>query len=191
MEEEQFEEDDEIHGMEDKGSATFLTKAAYENSLFNDQISQEWDGEAVLQTKNHYQYNQRYMMNNVKETPLHKVVVIVDQQDNKWKKSIVDPNILKAPAIEVRGLDSSPSSFSFQSEIEMPRIPMPLIEAVKNESFKKFIVEALEAKTIQDSTNYVNLRDDQPAVILSPMIENCEDIFLSFYVSLFIYDRIL
>jgi len=50
MEEEQFEEDDEIHFMEEKGSATFLTKAAYEKSLFNDQISQKWDGEDVLQT---------------------------------------------------------------------------------------------------------------------------------------------
>jgi len=34
MEEEQFEEDDEVHGMEDKGSAPFLTKVAYEKSLF-------------------------------------------------------------------------------------------------------------------------------------------------------------
>ena len=47
MEEEQFEEDDEIHCMEDKGSASFLTLATYEKSLFNDQISQEWDSEAV------------------------------------------------------------------------------------------------------------------------------------------------
>ena len=36
MEEEQFEEDDEIHFMEDKGSASFLTSTAYEKSLFND-----------------------------------------------------------------------------------------------------------------------------------------------------------
>jgi len=34
MEEEQFEEDeDEIHYMEDKGSAAFLTLATYEESL--------------------------------------------------------------------------------------------------------------------------------------------------------------
>jgi len=36
--------------MEDKGSATFLTLAAYEESLLQDQISQEWDKEVVLQT---------------------------------------------------------------------------------------------------------------------------------------------
>jgi len=33
MEEEEFEEEDEIHCMEDKGSAAFLTLAAYEESL--------------------------------------------------------------------------------------------------------------------------------------------------------------
>ena len=52
---------------------------------------------------------------------------------------------------------------------------MPLIELVKNESFKRSILEVLEPKAIQASTDYVNLQDDKPVVILSPMIENCED----------------
>ena len=33
MEEERFEEGDEVHGLEDRGSAPFLTRAAYEESL--------------------------------------------------------------------------------------------------------------------------------------------------------------
>ena len=33
MEEEQYEEEEEVHGLEDKGSAPFLTRAAYERSL--------------------------------------------------------------------------------------------------------------------------------------------------------------
>jgi len=51
MEEEQFDEEDEIHCMEDKGSAAFLTLAAYEESLLRDHTSKEWDREAVLQTE--------------------------------------------------------------------------------------------------------------------------------------------
>jgi len=39
MEEDQFEEDDEIHCMEDKGSAAFLTLTAYEESLLQDQAN--------------------------------------------------------------------------------------------------------------------------------------------------------
>ena len=68
---------------------------------------------------------------------------------------------------------------------------MPLIELVKNESFKRSILEVLEPKSIQASTNYVNLQDDRPAVILNPMIENCEDSSPSFYVSLNIRNKIL
>ncbi len=68
---------------------------------------------------------------------------------------------------------------------------MPLIEPVKNESFKKSILEALEPKTIQASTDYVNLQDDQLVVILNPMIVNCEDNSPSFYVSLYIHEEIL
>ena len=50
-EEEQFEEDeDEIHCMEDKGSASFLTLAEYEQSLLQEKNSQEWDTGVVLQT---------------------------------------------------------------------------------------------------------------------------------------------
>lgn len=68
MEEEKFEEDDEIHCLEDKGIASFLTSAAYEKSLFNDQINQVWDGEAVIKTTDQHRYNMRLKVNNAKET---------------------------------------------------------------------------------------------------------------------------
>jgi len=62
---------------------------------------------------------------------------------------------------------------------------------VKNESFKRSILKALKPKAIQASTDYVNLQDDKPAIVLSPMIENCDDNSPSFYVSLTIHDKIL
>ena len=62
---------------------------------------------------------------------------------------------------------------------------------MKNESFKASILEDLEPEAIQASTDYVNLKNDQPAVILSPMIENGKDSSPSFYVSLSIHDEIL
>ena len=52
MEEEQLEEDeDEINCMEDKGNAALLTLAAYEESVLQQQDSQEWDREAILQAE--------------------------------------------------------------------------------------------------------------------------------------------
>jgi len=98
--------------------------------------------------------------------------------------------VLKAPSHEVRGLDKSPSPLSFESEIQKLSIPIPLIELVKNKSFKRSILEALDPKAIQASTDYVNLQDDK-RVVLSPMIENCDDNSPSFYVSLTIHDKIL
>lgn len=59
MEEEQFEEEDEIHCRENKGSATFLTLDTYEESLLQDQTSQKWDREVVLQTDEKQRYNLR------------------------------------------------------------------------------------------------------------------------------------
>jgi len=191
MEEEKFEEDEEIHCMEDKCSASLLTLSSYEKSLFNDQISQEWYGGAVLETGDRHRYDLRSKMNNVNETPIQKVAIPAIQQANKQKRLAVDPIILKAPTHEVRGLDKSPSPFSFQSEIQNLRIPIPFIELVKNESFKRSILEALEHKAIQASTDYLNLQDDKPAVVLSLMIENYDDNSPSFYLSLTIHDKII
>ena len=101
--------------MEDKGSAPILTLAAYERSLFNDQIIQEWDGGVVLHTDDEHRYNLRLKMNNAKETPVERVFVPVIHQANKKKRPTIYPIILKAPAHEVRGLDKSPSPFSFES----------------------------------------------------------------------------
>lgn len=158
--EEQFEEEDEIHSMEDKGSAPFLTKAAYAKSLFKGQINQEWDRGVVLQTEDQQRYNSRSLMDNVQVAPAHKFVVPAEQQANKQKQLAADPIILKAPTIEVRSLDRSTSSFSFQSESQKPRIPLPLIEPVKNESLKKSSLEDLEPKANQASNDYANLKND-------------------------------
>jgi len=51
MEGEQYEEEeDEIHCMEDKGSAAFLTLAEYEESFLQEQNKQRWDSSAILQS---------------------------------------------------------------------------------------------------------------------------------------------
>lgn len=90
----------------------------------------------------------RSKINNARETPIQRATIPIVQQANKKKQPTVDPIILKALAHEVRGLDKSPSPFGFQSEIQKLRIPIPLIELTKNESFKRSILEVLEPKAI-------------------------------------------
>lgn len=65
------------------------------------------------------------------------------------------------------------------------------MELVKNESFQRPILEALELKATQASNNYVNLQGDKLVVVLSPMIEHSDDNSPSFYVSLTIHDKII
>ncbi|MCY6488059.1 hypothetical protein, partial [Actinobacillus pleuropneumoniae] len=80
-----------------------------------------------------------------------------------------DPVIFKAHVQEVRSSDKSSSSFSFESEVQKLKISMPLVELVKSEVFRKPILEALELEAKQTSTDSVNLQDDKPAIVLSPM----------------------
>jgi len=176
--------------MEDKGSAPFLTKATYEKSLFRGQINQEWDRGVVLQTGDQQRYNPRPLMDNVKKAPANKTVDPTEQQANKQKQPTANPVILKVSTIEVRGLDKSPSSFNFQLESQKLRIPMPLIEPMKNESLKESILEDPEPKASQASNDYANLQRDQPAIILSPVVKICEVSSPSSYVSLSIQETI-
>ena len=98
MEEEQFEEDeDEIHYMEYKGSAAFLTLAAYEESLLQEQDSQEWDREVVLQTGEQQRYNLRSNAKNVKENPTQRAAAQTESQNIRQRRPTTDTVILKAP----------------------------------------------------------------------------------------------
>jgi len=96
MEEEQFEDEDEIHCMEDKGSAAFLTLAAYEEYLLQEQDSQEWDREAVLQTEEQRRYNLRSNEKNVNENPAQRATVQTESQNIRQRRPAADPVILKA-----------------------------------------------------------------------------------------------
>jgi len=113
------------------------------------------------------------------------------QIDYKHKQPAADPIILKVLAIEIRGLDKSPSSFSFQSKSQKSRIPTPLIDPVKNESSKRSVLEDLELKASQASNDYASLQIDQLVVFLSPTIRRGEVSSASSYVPMYVQDKIL
>ena len=81
-------------------------------------------------------------------------------------------------------------SFNIESEIQKLKIPFPLIELMKNDAFKSSILNSLQPK-IHIDTDFVNLQDDKPIVTLGPMIEELNDSFPPFYISLNIYDKVL
>ena len=167
MEGEQFEEDeDEIHFLEDKGSAAFLTLAEYEESLLQEQNSERWDNGVVLQSGEQQQrYNLRSNAKNVKENVAQEAAAQTMPQNSRQRRPVVDPITLKAPIQEVKTADKASSSFSFESEIQKLKISIPLADLVKSELFRKPILESLELEPKQTSIDSVNFQDDKPAIV--------------------------
>ena len=61
---------------------------------------------------------------------------------------------------------------------------------MKNDSLKSSILKSLQPRTPID-VEFVNLQDDNPTIILSPMIEELDESCPPFYISLNIHDKIL
>ena len=97
---------------------------------------------------------------------------------------------LRAPSNEVKPSDKISYSFNFESEIQKVKIPMPLIEHMKNDIFKSAILKSLQPKT-PIAADYVNPQYDKPIVTIGPMVENRDDSCPPFYISLNIHDKIL
>jgi predicted aspartyl protease len=98
---------------------------------------------------------------------------------------------LKAPSNEVKLSDKTSYSFNFEAEIQKIKIPIPLVELMKNESFKKDILKTLDTKSISSSIDILNIQDDKPTIDLGQMIEDRDEICPPFYISLNIHDKIL
>jgi hypothetical protein len=67
MEEDQPEENDEIHCLGDKGDASFLTQAAYQEALLSQQANQDSNEESICQTDDQNRYNLRSKQTNDKK----------------------------------------------------------------------------------------------------------------------------
>jgi hypothetical protein len=68
---------------------------------------------------------------------------------------------------------------------------VPLSKLVKHEDFKKSLSKLLHSEPSCHPTNSVNLQDENPAVILDPMVEYRDDSSPPFYTSLNIHDKVL
>jgi hypothetical protein len=99
--------------------------------------------------------------------------------------------VVKAPVQEVKEIMKSPSSFNFENEIQKIKIPVPFLELIKNEDFKKSISKMLQSDFSSHSTDSVNLQDEKTAVILGPLVEDRDDSSPPFYTSLNVHDKIL
>ena len=173
--------------MEDEVDYSFLTQVEYEEALIDEHISEG----AVYQDDGQGGYNLRSRL----VSPFKKNVVPVTQPAAPAKKAPILPKKmaiiskplqklahssnpdhvqLKAPVHEVRFPNRLHYSFNLESEIQKLKIPLTLIELMKNDAFKSSILNSLQPKVHID-TEFVNLQDEKPVVTLGPMIEYLKD----------------
>jgi hypothetical protein len=68
---------------------------------------------------------------------------------------------------------------------------VPLTELIKHEEFKKRFSDLLKSEASCPPTDFINLQDERPAVVLGPMVEDRDDSSPPFYTSLNIHDKVL
>jgi len=62
---------------------------------------------------------------------------------NKEKEARDPQAVAKIPTPEVNEIFKPPTSFIFENEIQKIKIPVPFLELVKNEDFKKYLSKLL------------------------------------------------
>ena len=62
---------------------------------------------------------------------------------------------------------------------------------MKNKAFKKNIMNTLDPGNITKSSDILNIQDDQPKIVLGPMVEDRNENCPPFYISLNVHDKTL
>jgi hypothetical protein len=160
----------------------------------NSQVNELGKGEKANNTPNWYHLRSKKKEGNfdshdqplIAEKPTKYATITT-----KEKKTQNTSPTSKEPVYEVREAPNPFPSFSFEHEIQKIRILVPLSELVKNEDFKRPLSKLLQSESPQPSTDLVNLQDENPEVILGPMVEDRDDSSPPFYTSLNIHDKVL
>jgi hypothetical protein len=88
--------------------------------------------------------------------------------------------------------DKFSSPFSLEHEISKIKIPIPLTELVKTNSYRSHILKWLQPSSVIDPvTDVINLQDEKPTIVLGPIVEERDDSTPPFYVSLNVHEKIL
>lgn len=134
-EEEIQELEEDIHCVEDEDEESFLTEADYEGSLFDQQLNQLYEDQCILQVDEQTGYNLRSKKNPGKQStlaPPKKVVAPVKQQVKDVQKAPQSQQMVRAHPSKPEKVSSS---FNLETEIQKLKIPVPLVELMKNEAF--------------------------------------------------------
>lgn len=158
------DQEDHIHCFKAELEKSFLTQNDYEEALTNGQINELSDDNGVFQADEKNRYNLRSKAAAAKQSttpPPQKKNLVPAKQQNQDQQNLKEPQIaLKAPSHEVKTSNKTSLSFNLEAEIQKIKIPIPLVELMKNESFKKNILSTLDPSCTSDSIDILNIQDN-------------------------------
>jgi hypothetical protein len=191
---EKEETNPEIHCLGDTSSSPHLNQSAYEDSLIDSQLNEMNKGERTSGNPNRYNLRSKKKEGkpNSPEHPngtKHHVKEVAAR--NKEKEAQDPQTVVKFPIPEAKEIMKSPSSFSFENEIQKIKIPIPFLELVKHEDFKRYLSKVLHPEPSSYSMDSTNLKDENPDVILGPLVKDRDDSSPPFYTSLNIHDKVM
>jgi hypothetical protein len=127
--------------------------------------------------------------------PPKKTVAPVKHQTPESQAPVEQQSNQEAPSNQVKVSDKAsdkvPYLFNFEAEIQKIKIPIPLVELMKNEIFKKDILKTLDPQSISPYADILNIYDENPTITLGQMIEDRDESCPPFYISLNIHEKTL
>jgi hypothetical protein len=153
---EQTEDDllgDGIFTAEDKNRYNLRSKS---NAAPTDASASPEKTAAPVNQKDHTSEDQPAKSSKVKASaPPKKTVAPVNHQTPESQPPVEQQKNQEAPSSQVKISDKTadkvPYSFNFEAEIQKIKIPIPLVELMKNEMFKKDILKTLDPQSVSHS----------------------------------------
>ena len=165
------DDDDDINMIGGSAEDTCLTIGEYEGQMMLNVFSDIKDGEVLAQSCS--KQPERQMKNyNLRPRP---AIQKAQLKVNTGKRH-ADPNLdLNIPTqnqlpIKKSAVEVSTSIFSFELELSKIKVPVPLLELLKNlaykESFQKLLQPTIPAP------DAINLEDERPEIYLGSLVQN-------------------
>jgi hypothetical protein len=93
--------------------------------------------------------------------------------------------------VSAKEMDKIAGVFCLENKIKKIKIPIPLVELVKNLVYRKQITKMINFSDLQSQSDVINLEDDKPNITFGPHFKGARDTVTPFYIILKVHDRLL
>jgi hypothetical protein len=113
------------------------------------------------------------------------------EASSKEKETQNPQAVIKNPILGVKEILKPPPLLYLIMKFQKIIIPVPFLELVKIDDFKRYLSKVLQHEPSSHSIDSINLQDENIVVILGPLVEDRDDSSPPLYTSLNIHDKLL